>query len=194
MLLDELSDFLRRHLTRPHLSKLWRPDIGCQLLFSNGDRRRIPKGGNTATPDYFDTNYHPRLTPENLLAVGTNGWCWTDQLSEYVTFDLDSLVNHGDGLPAEQLDEIVERLVGVPEVEIVRSKSGHGYHARVFFDPFPRAETHEDHAHNARRALAWLSQKIDTPLDAAVDMCGAIAWIWHQETAPNGFELIKEAI
>ena len=195
MLLDDLSVFLRRHLAHPHLRRLWRPDIGCQVLFAKGDKRfRIPKGGATRTPYYDDTSYHPALNPESVLAVGTNGWNWIDQVSEYVTFDLDSLLNHGDGLKPEQLAEIVEKLTAVPEAEIVRSKSGLGYHVRLYFDPHPAADTHDDHAHNAHRALAWLSKKIDTPLEAAVDMCGAIAWIWHQNTASNGFELIKEAV
>ena len=195
MLLDDLSVFLRRHLSRPHLQRLWRPDIGAQVLFAKGDKRvRIPKGGATRTPFYDDTSYHPALNPESVLAVGTNGWNWVDQVSEYVTFDLDSLLNHGDGLKPEQLAEIINKINAVPEAEIVRSKSGLGYHVRLYFDPHPAADTHDDHAHNAHRALAWLSKKIDTPLEAAVDMCGAIAWIWHQNTASNGFELIKEAV
>jgi hypothetical protein len=194
MLQDDVSVFLRQHLAHPHLHRLWRPDIGAQILFAKGDKRfRIPKGGATRTPYYHDTSYYPALNPESLLAVGVNGWNWADQVSEYVTFDLDSVLNHGDGLTPEQLAEIVEKIKTVPEAEIVRSKSGLGYHVRLYFDPHPPATTHNDHAHNGRRALAWLGQKIDTPLDAAVDMCGAIAWIWHQKTAPNGFELIKGA-
>ena len=127
------------------------------------------------------------------MGVGVNGWNWCDQRSEFVTFDLDSVANHGDGLTDEQLGAIVGKLMDVPEVEIVRSKSGHGIHARIYFDPQPYAVTHGEHAHNGARALAWLAQKSGLPLQSAVDACGSIAWIWHQNTAPNGFELLKEA-
>jgi len=194
MLLDDLALFLDRHLSRPYLRRLWRPDIGTQILFVQGEKRvRIPKGGATRTPYYHDTSYYPALNPESVLAVGVNGWNWIDQVSEYVTFDLDSLLNHGDGLQPEKLAELVEKIKAVPEAEIVRSKSGLGYHVRVYFDPHPRATTHNDHSHNAKRVLAWLGQKIDMPLDAAVDACGVIAWILHQKTASTGFELVKEA-
>ena len=191
-MLKELSDFLRP-LPR-HLRRLWRPDIGTQVNFVKDDKRvRIPKGGATGSPYYHDHPYHPALTPANVKGIGVNGWCWADQLSEYVTFDLDSIANHGDGLADEQLAEVVGRLMDVPEAEIVRSKSGRGIHVRIFFDPQPRAISHTEHARNGARALAWLVQKTALPLEAAVDACAKIAWIWHQDTAPSGFELLKEA-
>ena len=152
--------FLRRHLAQPHLRRLWRPDIGTQILFAKGDKRfRIPKGGArerriTTTPAIIR-----RLNPESVLAVGINGWNWVDQVSEYVTFDLDSLLNHGDGLKPEQLAEIVDKINAVPEAEIVRSKSGLGYHVRLYFDPHPAADTHDDHAHNARPCLGVARQE-----------------------------------
>jgi hypothetical protein len=194
MLLDDLGVFLRANLVQPHLRKLWRTDIGTQINFVQAEKRfRIPKGGASREPYYHDTPYHPALNPESVLGVGVNGWNWVDQISEFVTFDLDSVVNHTEGLAPEALAGIVERLKTIPEVEIVRSKSGHGYHARVYFDPHPAAGSHTDHAHNARRVLAWMSKQIEMPLAGAVDCYGAIAWIWHQKTAPNGFELIKGA-
>ncbi len=187
----ELSEFVRDF--PKHLRRLWRPDIGTQVLFAKGEPVRIPWGGETPGPYFNDHSYHPRLTAENVVAVGVNGWAWPDGRSEYVTFDLDSVANHGDGLPDEQLAEIVGRLMDVPEAEIVRSKSGRGIHVRLFFDPKPHALTHTEHAHNGARALAWLAQRTGLPLQAAVDACGKIAWIWHRDTAPNGFELLKEA-
>lgn len=135
----------------------------------------------------------PAADGETVKGVGVNGWNWCDQLSEYCTYDLDSIANHGDGLTDEHLAKIVGRLMDVPEVEIVRSKSGRGIHVRVFFDPQPHALTHAEHARNGARALAWLAQKTGLPLQAAVDACAKIAWIWHQDTAPGGFRLLKEA-
>ncbi len=133
------------------------------------------------------------MTRETVQGVGVNGWNWCDQLSEFVTFDLDSIANHGAGLTDVQLGEIVGRLMDVPEAEIIRSKSGRGFHVRIYFAPQPHAMTHGEHARNGARALAWLAQRIDYPLARAVDMCGAIAWIWHRDTAPSGFQLLKGA-
>jgi hypothetical protein len=190
-MLDQLSDFLRP--LPPHLRRLWRPDLGAQILFVHGKPCRIPSGGKTASPYFNDHDYHPRLTPQTVKAVGVNGWGWADQRSEFTTFDVDSIANHGDGLTDEQLAEIVGRLMDVPEAEIIRSKSGRGIHVRIFFDPQPRALTHAEHARNGARALAWLAEQTGLPLAAAVDACGKIAWVWHRDTAPGGFELLKEA-
>jgi hypothetical protein len=190
-MLNELSEFLRA--SPPHLRKLWRPDIGTQVLFARGGPMRIPRAGGTPHPHFHDHSYHPPLTPQTVKGVGVNGWNWCDQRSEYVTFDVDSVTNHGDGLTDERLAEIVGRLMEVPEAEVVRSKSGKGIHVRIYFDPQPHALTHTEHARNGARALAWLAEKTGLPLQAAVDACAQIAWIWHQDAAPGGFQLLKEA-
>ena len=189
MLLDAVAEFLKS--LPPHLRRLWRPDIGTQILYQNGDAKRIPFGGNSKNPHFDDTPYYLALTPRSVLGVGVNGWNWVDQVSEYVTYDLDSIVNHAGGVPAEKLAEIVEQLKTI-DCEIVRSKSGHGYHVRVHFDPFPVALTHTAHAKNAKRVLAWLGDRLKLPMNDAVDVAGGIAWIWHANTAPNGFEVVKE--
>ena len=196
MLLSELTDFLKSQ--PPHLKKLWHSSIGTQLSFTNEvpeDKRelRIPHDGNGkhGEPYFDDTAYHPPL--DQLLALGVSGWDWADKRSRYVTFDLDSLLNHVKGLTPEKIIEIVEKLKTVPWVEIVRSKSGHGFHVRIFFDPYPIALTHNEHARNAERALAFLSQITSLDLKAAIDKCGEMAWIYHVDTAPTGFELIKDS-
>jgi len=191
-MLNELSEFLRP--LPAHLRRLWRPDIGTQVLCVNGECYRIPKAGNTTRPFFHDHTYHPALTTESVLAVGVNGWNWADQVSEFVTFDIDAVANHTTtGLPPERLVEIVAKLMDVPDCELIRSKSGHGIHARMYFGPFPRALTHTEHAHNGARVLAWLARTTGLPLESEVDACGAIAWIYHRDTAPNGFELLKGA-
>ena len=196
MLFDALSDTLRP--LPPHLRRLWGPYIGTQLLWTDDvpeDHRelRIPYNGNgkRGEPDFSDPSYFPPL--DKLLAVGVNGWDWPDRRSRYVTFDLDSLLNHVKGLTPEKIAEIIVKLKAIPWVEIIRSKGGHGYHVRIYFDPFPYAFTHSEHAHNAERALVFLSQVTGLDLKAAVDACGAMAWIYHHDTAPNGFELVKDA-
>jgi hypothetical protein len=196
MFLDALTDFLDAQLAdNPYLRKLWAPAIGMQIVYTDTGRhkaKRIPWGGSTRQPWYDDTAYHPDLTVDTVKGIGVNGWDWCDQQSQYVSFDLDSVVNHTSGLAQDQLDAIVDRLMAVPDAEIVRSKSGHGYHVRVYFDPQPRADTHTDHARNARRVLQWLGKTADFAVDA-VDVAGGITWIWHRETGAQGFELIKGA-
>ena len=133
----ELAEFLRP--LPKHLRRLWGPHIGTQVLFVAGPPIRIPKAGKTTEPYFFDHPYHPRLSVKTVKGIGVSGWDWCDQRSAFATFDLDSIANHGDGLTDEQLAKIVGRLMAVPEVELVRSKSGHGIHARVYFDPQPHA-------------------------------------------------------
>jgi hypothetical protein len=147
---DALSDFLRA--LPAHRRKLWGPYIGTQLLWDDtvpDEKRklRIPHDGDgkRGEPDYSDSSYFPSL--DKLIAVGVNGWDWPDRRSRYVTFDLDSLLNHVKGLTPEKIAEIIVKLQAVPWVEIIRSKGGHGYHIRIYFsEPFPYAFTHTEHA------------------------------------------------
>ncbi len=187
----ELAEFLRP--LPLHLRRLWGPHIGTQILFAQGVPIRIPKAGKTTKPYYHDHSQHQVLTAETVVGVAVSGWDWPDQKSVYVTFDIDSVLNHGDGLSAEQLAAITAKLMEVPEVELIRSKSGHGLHARLYFDPQPWAMSHTEHARNGARALAWLAQKTGLPLQSAVDACGKMAWIWHSDARPGGFQLLKEA-
>jgi hypothetical protein len=177
-----------------HLRRLWHPSIGTQIIFDNADDAiRIPHDGDgkNGQPNFYDTPYFRPL--DEAVGIGVNGWDWSDQVSVFVTFDLDSITNHGEGLSPEKLAAIVEKLKAVPWVEIIRSKSGQGYHVRAYFDPMPRAATHTDHARNAERVLAYLSKVTGLDLTSDVDVCGAVAWIFYRDTAPNGFKLLKAA-
>ena len=196
MLFDALSEFLR--LLPPHLRKLWGRHVGTQILWNDTvpeEKRtlRIPHDGDgkRGEPDFSDTAYFPPFN--KVVGIAVNGWDWPDRCSRFVTFDLDSLLNHVKGLTPERIAEIIEKLRVVPWVELIRSKGGHGYHIRIYFDPYPIALTHTEHANNAERTLAFLSEVTGLDLKAACDTCGAMAWIFHADTAPNGFELIKDA-
>ncbi len=131
MLLDDLRAFVRANVD-PHLQGLWSPDCETQLLFANEkENRRIPKDGNGA-PQYYDTAYYPPLA--SLRAVGVSGWNYVDGRSYHVTIDLDG-VNHAAGHEQHVLDDLVAQLCLLDQVEIIHSKSGLGYHLRVYFDP-----------------------------------------------------------
>jgi hypothetical protein len=178
--------------------------MGCQLAYQPGkgpkspdgesrDEFRCPLHGDTK-PEIHDTSYHSPLTPDYLFSFAVNGWNWNDLKSEYVTFDLDSIVNHAKGLSPEKIQEIIDKIKAIPWTEIIKSKSGHGYHIRIYFDPPPHAATHNHHQINGQRALAYLSQV--TGLDLLqddIDVCGAMAFIWHKDTASDGLRLIKDS-
>jgi hypothetical protein len=199
--LEAIEKFLNENQPLRHVRKLWRPDIGAQINYVIPDPhgkqlvRRIPTDGKGERGEpYFDnTSYFVPPTPKTTEGIGVNGWNWVDQISEFGTFDLDSIVGHSEGLPQSELDEIAVRFREIPEVELIRSKGGHGYHARTYFEHPPVARTHKEHQLNCQRALRWLAERTGLDLTAKVDCCGVIAWIWHRNTAPNGFELIKPA-
>ena len=191
MFLDAVEAFLKP--LPQHLRRLWRPDMGLQVNYQNGDNRRVPHNGRTTSPYYDDMPYYLALTDRSVLGVGVNGWNWVDQVSEFVTFDLDSVLNHAGGVSPAKLREVVEKLKKL-ELEIIRSKSGHGYHVRAHFDPYPSALSHTQHAKNAKKVLGWIGKTLDMPITESVDCFGAIAWIWHKDTGPNGFEIIKPAV
>lgn len=191
MLLGELRAFVRANVA-PHLQGLWNTDIESQVIFDAPDgRKRIPHDGDGA-PNYDDTAYHPPMA--KLTALGCTGWNWMDGRSVYCTIDVDGL-NHADGHTAETLDDLVRRLTLVDQVEIIRSKSGRGYHVRLYFDPeaLPIAHTRKAHISNCLRALTWLSSRIGHDLEAKSDAVGVVAWIYHTERAENGFQLVKQS-
>ncbi|HZZ27973.1 MAG TPA: phage/plasmid primase, P4 family [Pirellulales bacterium] len=195
MFLDSIGAFLKQHQPLNHMRRLWATDIGTQINFVGHDPRRIPSdgAGKRGDPYFHDTTYHPPLTTETVEAIGVNGWNYVDQISWFWDFDLDSVCGHANGLSADQLAEIVDKLKVVPEVELTRSKSGKGFHVRIYGANPPLARTHNEHQRNGHRALQWLAAQTGLDLQANFDCCGVMSWIWHRDAAQNGFELLKPA-
>ena len=160
------------------------------MLFAD-DRIRIPKDGN-GEPRFDDHAYHPPVS--TLTAVGVTGWNYVDGRSVFITIDLDGL-NHVAGHDQQTLDDLVSRLLLIDQVEIIRSKSGRGYHVRLYFDPetTPRSRTRDDHIAVGNRALAWLASRIGQDLESKSDAVGVVAWIYHTERGPNGFAIVKRS-
>jgi hypothetical protein len=190
MLLDGLRAFVRENVPS-HLQGLWTPDIEVQLYFDDDKPFRIPKDGN-GQPHFSDHDYHPPF--DRLTAFGATGWDWQNQRTLYVCFDLDGL-NHALGFTAAALLELVERLKLIAQVEIIRSKSGQGYHVRIYFDPdsAPVARTRKAHIDHGQHALRWLCDQIGEVMADMTDACGVVAWLYHRERGPGGFELVKES-
>jgi hypothetical protein len=154
---------------------------------------RIPWNANTV-PEYKDSAIRFNLETK-CECVGLTGWDWENQLSHWVGFDYDSIVGHekSKGLTMKQLDAVKERLLELPFVKIIRSKSGRGFHAYVFFDePVPCAN-HTEHAALARAVLSEMSGLVGHDLFEDVDKYGGVLWIWHREATPGGFQVVREA-
>jgi hypothetical protein len=195
MLLEELRPFVRQNVP-DHLQGLWNSDIEFQANFSatnpEDGKFRVPHDGN-GTPTFDDHAYHPPM--EKLTALGPTGWNYVDGRSVYNTIDIDHVMGHVAGHSAETIDDLLRRLILVPEVEIIFSKGGRGLHVRLYFDPdnLPLARTRKEHIANCVRSLAWLSGIIGLDLGDKADAVGVVAWIHHIDRKPDGFKQIKRS-
>jgi hypothetical protein len=195
MLIDDLQQLVRTAVP-DHLQGLWSPDIETQLLFDDPNPQRakirIPKDGRTE-PHYEEHAYYPPVS--KLRALGTTGWDWQTQRSLFSTIDVDHVAGHVAGHSTETIDDLKRRFVLVDEVEIIRSKGGQGLHLRQYFDPehLPLARTRDEHIANCLRALTWLSSHIGLDLGNKADTVGVVAWIYHVDRKPGGFELVKQS-
>jgi hypothetical protein len=180
----------------PHLRRRLNSDLEIQLTFEpNGDdkgERRIPKEGDTTEPHFNDSDHHP--DDSKLIRVGTSGWDWINAKSIFFVVDVDAAANHSEGQPRERIEELIQAVQEVPQVELLRSRSGLGVHLILWEDPdrLPIASTRAEHKGNSARALRWLASRISFPLADAVDCAGVMGWLWHRECGEHGFELIKD--
>lgn len=187
-MLAALKNFARN--IPEHLRELWNLDMECQLLFTNADPVRYPSDGN-GEPHFDDNAYLPSL--DSLQAFGVTGWDWTNQRSRYLTIDLDSLANHAGGYEQATLDDLVRRVMLIEQAEIVHSKSGKGYHVRLYWgDAAPAANTRAQHIANSLRAFRWLAAQVGG-LEEIADAVGVVAWIFHTSSGEQGLELLKRS-
>lgn len=192
MLVSEIKKLVASDAVPDHLRGLWDCQMETQLVFGDESKYRLPRDGNEQ-PHYHDHEYHPPF--DSLTEFGVSGWDWIDQVTRFVTIDLDSIANHAGGHDQQFLDALVDRLSHIDAVEIVRSKSGRGYHLRCYFNPEhrPKATTRKAHIHHATNLVAWLSAQTGEPLPDVADAVGVMAWIFHHQRGENGLELIKRS-
>ena len=148
---------------------------------------RIPWGANkdpkfTDSPMTWDLDAHAH-------AIGMTGWDWKTKVSRWVGFDFDDITNHADGLTENELNEIKDALFKISWATIRQSTGGRGLHIYVFLDPVP-TETHNEHAALARAILGKLAALTGINLQAKIDVCGHILWIWRQ--GYQGLKLIQQ--
>jgi hypothetical protein len=137
----------------------------------------IPKivGGHLLTLD--DT---PRFPPRFWSRIGQSGWDWVNRRARFVTFEFDLAdgENHSDGLTDAQLATVEQSLSEHPSIDLRRSTSGAGLHARLYVDPIP-CPSRDEYLRIRKAALQALAGQVDIPLLDWFDPNGrAILWIW----------------
>jgi hypothetical protein len=146
-----------------------------------------------------DPSYEPRKMAWSLddhaLAVGLTGWDWKERRSKFVTFDLDSVSNHVENaLSDEEMSRVVAAVSAVPWATVRKSRSGKGHHVYVHLADSPEVANHGEHAAVARSILCLLSAASGLDMRGPVDCFGVVAWVWHREAGPGGFELVKQGV
>lgn len=153
---------------------------------------RIP--WNAATkPEYSDRPIGFDLAA-HAEAIGMTGWNWRQRQSLWVAYDFDSIVNHQEGLSADDLRGVYEAACAVPWVTVRVSTSGSGYHLYVFLEPVA-TENHTEHAALARAILAKMSGIVGFDFQSRVDACGGNIWVWHRKyeiTNGIGLSIVKQ--
>jgi hypothetical protein len=157
---------------------------------------RIPRNANT---DPIDNDHELKYPLEHHVeAIGMTGWNWKQRKSVRVGFDFDAITGHaqGVGISDDQLEEIREKLLHVPEALVLKSTGGLGLHLYLEFDPenLPDTQNHTEHAALALACLRYLSQQVGFDFQAGLDVGGGNMWIWHRKmTAENkGLTILKD--
>lgn len=208
---EVIRQFLHSNAVRD-LAALYSPDMECQVNvgqdggervegdyaghhwvgWTNGDETwksfRIPWRANS-DPEYIDKPL--RWSTKHIEAVGMTGWDWKARASRWVGYDFDACIGHVQGLSASELDDIRDRVSKVDWVTVRKSKGGLGLHLYVMLDPPVPTENHTVHAALARALLSELSGLVGVNLASSVDKLGGNLWVWHRETKPGGFTLVK---
>lgn len=209
--LEAIRKFLDEH---SELAHLFTEDMEVQVMAA-------PDGGERVEGEFMNKRWHgwtdgkvtwksfrvpwradtePEYTDKRLMwslakhaeAIGLTGWDWRNKVTRYVGFDFDAVIGHQKGLSDAELEGIREAVSGVEWVTVRRSKSGRGIHLYVHFAQPVRTVNHTEHAALARAVLSYLSAVSGQDLESSVDTVGGVLWIWHRDTRPNGFQLLKE--
>lgn len=159
---------------------------------------RIPKNANS---NAIDNDFDLRYPLENHVSgVGMTGWNWKQKKSVRIGFDFDSITTHskGAGISDEQLAEVREKLIHVPEALVLRSTGGLGIHLYFEFDPIslPSTANHTEHSALAISCLKVISHRVGFDFQATMDVGGSNLWIWHKKmtTENQGLSILKNNV
>ena len=155
---------------------------------------RIPYGA-WSEPSYPEGKKMSWSLEDHADAVGLTGWNWKTKKSEFVTFDFDSVANHANNaLTDAEMADLMAKVSSVPWVTVRKSKSGKGRHLYVELATSPDVANHGEHAAIARSILCLLSAASGADLQGSVDCFGSVAWVWHRDTAEEGFQCVKKGL
>jgi len=196
--------------SQPVKNPLWNPELETQvnvvpgqkdpktpgLLYRNpttGDtwyNFRIPKDAKSDA-HYYDNKLMTYDLHKHAQGIGSTGWNWKQNISEWVGFDFDSIVNHTKGHSAETMNLILEKLKEIPWTMIRKSKSGAGFHVFVFINNSPSVTNHGLHAALARSILQQMSGLTGFNFSDGVDCVGQNMWLWHRDAKEGAYEIVK---
>jgi len=214
--LEAVGEFLKTVGNR-HLTLLFNPNMEVQINVAKDDGEKIQgvyKGKRwvgwkndteqwksfripwnaKGSPEYQDSELKFNLTA-HVEGIGMTGWDWVNLQSKWVGFDFDSIANHKEGLEPEELEKIKLAVLDVPWVTTIKSTSGKGLHLYIHFETPVPTENHTVHAGLARSILTLLSIETGYNLEANVDACGGVLWVYHRkQEGTDGLSLLKEGV
>lgn len=212
--LEGILSFLRG--ASSPLARLYNPKMEVQVMVSKGDGELVTKSVATGrsykvyqnaegeTWKSFRVPYNANSEPEfrndklffdmhkHCEAIGTNGWNWVDKQSEWLVYDIDSILNHKGGISVSDIEDLEKKCKDVPWVNLYRSKSGKGFHLYLFLDEPIKTNTHNEHAALCRAVLSVLTINIGFNFQDKTDCVGSIMWIWHKDCQPTGLQQVKK--
>ena len=204
-ILEAVETFLQRvpH-NNPELAEWWTRELETQIYVSpdggfpledqrtawtdgKGDvwrHLRIPANAN-AEP-YFKDRQLDFLLEKHALFIGASGWNWKRRESWFVGFDFDDITSHAPGVGVDEfgLEEVKEKAMALPYVDVIKSTGGKGLHLYIRFDRnnAPKTQNHNEHAAVARALLGKMSTDVAFDFGSHLDVCGHIMWLWGRKS------------
>lgn len=204
--IDTILHFLKDSNTT--LAKLYTSEMECQVNVTSGGGKPISniykgktwrgytdgietwKAFRIPWNAYGDTQFTDKEINWNfekhVQAIGLTGWNWVTSESVYVGFDIDSIINHKEGLTEKELIQIETKCSSVPWLNLYRSTGGKGIHLYIFFEKPIKTNNHTEHAALARSLLSVLTIKLGINFIDKTDTSGSILWIWHEKIEGTG--------
>ena len=195
----------------------WSPDLETQIFVSPEGGYPVEERRNAWTDGKGDVWSHIRwprnamneaywkdrelefLLEDHCTFIGTTGWCWTNRESYHVGFDFDDITGHapGVGIDDHQLEQVKEKAMELPYVDVIRSTGGKGIHLYIRFDRdnAPKTQNHNEHAAVARALLGKMATDVGFDFGSHLDVCGSVMWIWGKKATQEngGYAWIKKA-
>lgn len=205
-----------RH-NNPDLISWWTPQLETQVYVSPEGGFPVEEKRNSWTDGKGDTWNHIRipynagaepywrdrelnfLLEQHCIFIGTTGWNWVNRESWFVGFDIDDITSHapGVGIDEHQLEQVRQKAMALPYVDVIKSTGGKGLHLYIRFNKenAPKTKNHNEHSAIARALLGKMSTEVGFDFGSHLDVCGGVMWIWGVKTTPEneGHTLIKKA-